>query len=50
MDAVLRLQGSTDMEAIHVIKKPGGTLKARACHLPGGSCFTLLRLREQLWS
>jgi len=28
VDAVLRLQGSTDLEAIHIIKKPGGTLKA----------------------
>lgn len=28
VDAVLRLKGSTDMEAIHIIKKPGGTLKA----------------------
>lgn len=27
VDAVLRLKGSTDMEAIHIIKKPGGTLK-----------------------
>ena len=27
VDAVLRLKGSTDLEAIHIIKKPGGTLK-----------------------
>ena len=27
VDAVLRLQGSTDLEAIHIIKKPGGTLR-----------------------
>ena len=27
VDAVLRLKGSTDLEAIHIIKKTGGTLK-----------------------
>lgn len=27
VDAVLRLKGSTDLEAIHIIKKAGGTLK-----------------------
>ena len=31
VDAVLRLKGSTDLEAIHIIKKTGGTLKV--CHL-----------------
>lgn len=32
VDAVLRLKGSTDMEAIHIIKKPGGTLKVWGLH------------------
>lgn len=27
VDAVLRLKGATDLEAIHIIKKPGGTLE-----------------------
>ena len=27
VDAVLRLRGSTNLEAIQIIKKPGGTLK-----------------------
>jgi len=30
VDAVLRLNGGTNLEAIHVIKKPGGNLEA--CH------------------
>lgn len=30
VDAVLRLKGSTDLEAIHIIKKTGGTLKVCA--------------------
>ena len=29
VDAVLRLKGSTNLEAIQIIKKPGGTLKVR---------------------
>ena len=29
MDAVLRLNGGTNLEAIHVLKKPGGNLEAR---------------------
>ena len=29
VDAVLRLRGSANLEAIHIIKKTGGTLKAR---------------------
>ena len=27
VDAVLRLRGSGNLEAVHIIKKPGGTLK-----------------------
>lgn len=27
VDAILRLKGNTSLEAIHIIKKPGGTLK-----------------------
>ena len=34
VDAVLRLKGSTDLEAIHIIKKAGGTLKVK--HQPAG--------------
>ena len=26
VESVLRLRGSTDLEAIHILKKPGGTL------------------------
>ena len=29
VDAVLRLKGGTNLEAIHVLKKPGGNLEAR---------------------
>ena len=29
VDAVLRLKGSTNLEAIQIIKKPGGTLRVR---------------------
>ena len=29
VDAVMRLKGSTNLESIHVIKKPGGTLRVR---------------------
>ena len=32
VNAVLRLQGSTDLEAIHIIKKPGGTLRVSCCY------------------
>ncbi len=32
VDAVLRLKGSTNLEAIQIIKKPGGTL--RVCTSP----------------
>jgi hypothetical protein len=31
VDAVLRLKGSQNLESIHIIKKPGGTLRVR-CH------------------
>lgn len=30
MDAVLRLKGSTNLDAIQIIKKPGGTIKVGA--------------------
>ncbi len=30
VDAVLRLKGSQNLESIHIIKKPGGTLKVRS--------------------
>jgi T-complex protein 1 subunit beta len=29
VDAVLRLKGRTNLDSIHIIKKPGGTLKVR---------------------
>lgn len=29
VDAVLRLKGSTNLESINIIKKPGGTLRVR---------------------
>jgi chaperonin GroEL (HSP60 family) len=35
VDAVMRLRGSTNLESIHIIKKPGGTLKVRM----GGACY-----------
>ncbi len=33
VDAVLRLKGGTNLEAIHVLKKPGGNLEARSAAL-----------------
>jgi T-complex protein 1 subunit beta len=30
VDAVLRLKGRTNLDSIHIIKKPGGTLKVRS--------------------
>lgn len=29
VDAVLRLKGSTNLDSIQIIKKPGGTIKVR---------------------
>lgn len=31
VDAILRLKGSGNLDAIHLIKKPGGTLKVGGC-------------------
>ena len=30
VDAVMRLRGSTNLESINIIKKPGGTLRVRS--------------------
>jgi chaperonin GroEL (HSP60 family) len=38
VDAVLRLRGSGDLEAINILKKPGGTLRARP---PGPPAISL---------
>lgn len=38
VDAVLRLKGSTNLEAIQIIKKPGGTL--RVCSSPSRNLST----------
>ena len=35
VDAIMRLKGSGNLESIHIIKKPGGTLKVgsqRVCY------------------
>lgn len=34
VDAVLRLKGASDLESIHIIKKPGGTLEVRLALVP----------------
>ena len=38
VDAVLRLKGSTNLESINIIKKPGGTLRVCASRSKA-SCF-----------
>lgn len=38
VDAIMRLKGSGNLESIHIIKKPGGTLKVVA------RCFVLLAM------
>lgn len=40
MDAVLRLKGSTNLDAIQILKKPGGTIKVGGrLHAPLADCL-----------
>ena len=39
MDAVLRLRGSGNLEAINILKKPGGTLRVRPLTCSGTSTW-----------
>lgn len=42
MDAVLRLKGSTNLDAIQIIKKPGGTIKVSSTPLWAVRCLGVL--------
>ena len=39
VDAVLRLKGSTNLESINIIKKPGGTLRVSRQHSEAPSTY-----------
>ena len=41
VDAIMRLKGSGNLESIHIIKKPGGTLKVGSQTLRCGKCRSL---------
>jgi chaperonin GroEL (HSP60 family) len=38
VDAVMRLKGSTNLESINIIKKPGGTLRVSHLIAKSGAC------------